>query len=183
MWPFTTLAPRPSEAELPFIPYDAPLSIAQPWTAWTHLQSWKGRDTSFQVLPAVDLTGKWIIISGSNNGIGREAALQFAAWGGNLILACRDPPAKEIHPTVVVQECKDAAQKAGKKIEVEWWEWDGGNFASVEAFCARWLKTGRPLDILCNNAGIGSTPGGTNKVLKSVDGFEVLHQVSQSIEL
>jgi NAD(P)-dependent dehydrogenase (short-subunit alcohol dehydrogenase family) len=102
----------------------------------------------------VDLTGKWIVISGSNNGIGREAALQFAAWGGNLILACRDPPPRETHPTKVVEECKEKAKEAGHTdTTIEWWELDCAKLGSVEAFAKRWLDTGRALDILCNNAG------------------------------
>lgn len=49
---------------------------------------------------------------------------------------------------------------------------------SVEAFAKRWLDTGRPLDILCNNAGTGGNPGGLGKVLKTEDGFEFVHQVN-----
>lgn len=179
MWPLSApLAPKPSESELSSIPYDAPLSVAQPWFFWTWGKSLKGCNAStLPNLPDVDLTGKWIIISGANNGIGREAAIQFAAWGANLVLACREPPITEVHPTVVVKECMEAAKKAGKAdVSVEWWEWDASTFASIELFCARWLKTGRALDILCNNAGMGSSPDAT-KAVKTVDGFEVLHQV------
>jgi NAD(P)-dependent dehydrogenase (short-subunit alcohol dehydrogenase family) len=161
------------------IPYDAPLSIEEPSPWWVKMMARRGskssRLTSASV-PDVDLTGKWIIISGGNHGIGREAALTFARWGANLILACRDPPSKETHPTVVVDECKVEAKKAGHVSEIEWWEIDMANLATVEAFAKRWLETDRPLDILCNNAGIGSSPGG-EKIFKTTDGFEIIHQV------
>lgn len=136
-----------------------------------------GRNSSFLSVPDVDLTGKWVIISGANNGIGREAAIRFAGWGADIVLACRDPPAKEVHPSVVVQECQESAQKSGKKVEVEWWEVDMADLASVDAFADRWLKATRALDILCNNAGLGSSPGG-EEIMKTKDGFEIMHQVS-----
>jgi NAD(P)-dependent dehydrogenase (short-subunit alcohol dehydrogenase family) len=167
-----------ASADINTIPYDAPLSIKEPPFTWVVAQNRKGANGSRQTVPDADLTGKWIIISGSNNGIGREAAIQFATWGANLILACRDPPKHEMHPDVVVQECIDAARKRGHyKTTIEYWTLDCASFASVETFCARWLATGRALDILCNNAGIGSSPGGGN-IYKTDDGFEIVHQVN-----
>lgn len=167
---------KKNDVDLLTIPYDAPLSIPEPSWLWVNLHAWRGRNWSNISVPDVDLTGKWIIISGSNNGIGREAALQFASWGANLILACRNPPPKEIHPNVVVKECQDALAKSGKTAEVEWWELDMSDISSIDKFTPRWLKTGRALDILCNNAGLGSSPGG-EEILKTKDGFEIMHQV------
>jgi len=124
------------------------------------------------------LSGKWIIISGSNNGIGREAALAFARMGANLILACRDPPPTETHPEAVLAECLSEAKKSGHlDSTIEWWQFNGADLESVDAFAQRWLDTGRPLDILCNNAGMGSSPGGSD-VFKTKDGFEIIHQVN-----
>lgn len=166
--------------DLNHMAYDAPLGIKQPWYLWTLLKAHQGANNktlSTEQMPEVSPAGKWVIITGSNNGIGREAALQMAEWGANLILACRDPPSKEIHPKVVVEECLEKARAAGHKIQVEWWEIDMANLDTVEAFAQRWLDTGRPLDILANNAGIGSSPGGA-KVFKTKDGWEIVHQAS-----
>lgn len=160
------------------IPYDAPLGVKEPPFSWVIAQNRKGSNGSRQTVPDADLTGKWIIISGSNNGIGREAAIQFAKWGANLILACREPPKHETHPDVVVAECIAAAQMRGHyKTTIEWWPLDCSKLSSVETFCARWLATSRALDILCNNAGIGSSPGG-GTIYKTDDGFEIVHQVN-----
>ncbi|KAF2088892.1 NAD(P)-binding protein [Saccharata proteae CBS 121410] len=161
------------------IPYDAPLSFPEPPSSWTSAQNRKGsKGTRVKTPENIDLRGKWVVISGSNNGIGREAAIQMASWGANLILACRDPPPKETHPTVVVEECKNAAKEAGhEETEVEWWEMDCAKLESVEAFAKRWLETGKALDLLCNNAGIGSSPGGA-EVFRTADGFEIVHQVN-----
>lgn len=51
------------------------------------------------------------------------------------------------------------------------------NIASIETFAQRWLDTGRALDILCNNAGMGGSPGGTTPFMTK-DGFEIIHQVN-----
>lgn len=179
--------------DLNAIPYDAPFSFELPDPKWVAAQTRKGAKwTTVSVGPA-DLTDKWVIITGSNNGIGREAALQMAEWGANLILACREPPPHETHPDKVADECKERAKKAGKVLQVEWWEIDMADLSSVESFAKRWLDTGRPLvsaldrvyrtvfnweqDILCNNAGMGSSPGGAAENFYTKDGFEIIHQV------
>ncbi|PWY89949.1 NAD(P)-binding protein [Aspergillus heteromorphus CBS 117.55] len=127
-----------------------------------------------QHVPSANLTGKWIIITGSNNGVGFEAAKSFAAWGANLILACREPPAWELHPTAAVEECKALASTQGHASTIEWWEIDMADLNSVEAFCRRWLDSDRALDILCNNAGVAST----SKTRMTKDGFQLVHQVN-----
>ncbi|KAM5475253.1 hypothetical protein MauCBS54593_001729 [Microsporum audouinii] len=99
------------------------------WSAW---KTEKGAYSATVTVPEVDILGKWILITGSNNGIGREAAIQFAKRGANLILACRQPPSYETHPE---QEC------------------DMADFSSIEALAKRWNESGRPLDVLVNNAG------------------------------
>lgn len=123
-------------------------------------QAVRGVNTTFltdQHVPGTDLRGKWVIISGSNNGVGFEAAKSFAEWGANLILACREPPAWELHPMAAVDQCKDMAKAHCHSSTIEWWELDMADLNSVEALCQRWLESDRALDILCNNAGIPST--------------------------
>jgi hypothetical protein len=141
-------------------------------------QALRGANSTFitdQQVPGADLRGTWIVVSGSNNGVGFEAAKSFAAWGANLILACREPPEWELHPTAAVNECKDLAKMQGHSSSlIEWWEVDMADLSSVEAFCQRWLESDRVLDILCNNAGVAST----SKTRMTKDGFQWVHQVS-----
>src|ERR1700712_5481131 len=160
------------------IPYDAPLSIEEPTKEWSSEQSRKGLTRETLSVPDVDLTGKWIIVTGANSGIGREATLQFAKWGASIVLACRNPPAHEPRPEKVGEECKEAAKSNGHLDSAfESWVVDYVDLKTVDAFADRWLATGRPLDILCNNVGIGSSPGGAS-VTKTKDGFEIYHQVN-----
>lgn len=132
-----------------------------------------------QEIPNTDLRGKWVIITGSNNGVGFEAAVTMASWGANLILACREPPAWEQHPTIAVERCKEAAEGQGYSMStIEWWELDMADFSSVETFCQRWLGSGHVVDILCNNAGTAYTATTKAKgAPMTKDGFQLIHQV------
>ncbi|KAI1906964.1 hypothetical protein LOZ53_005007 [Ophidiomyces ophidiicola] len=142
------------------------------WSAWKTL---KGTYGATVTVPEVNLSHKWVLITGSNNGIGREAAIQFAKSGANLVLACRQPPSYETHPEQAVEDCKAAAGECGGQQVIEWWECDMADLASVEALAKRWNETNRPLDILVNNAGIAQPQG---KVVLTRDGFEICHQVN-----
>jgi NAD(P)-dependent dehydrogenase (short-subunit alcohol dehydrogenase family) len=143
------------------------------WCLW---QAARGLEGSHITVPDADLRGKWVVITGGNNGIGREACLQFASWGANIVLGCRQPPPHETHPDTTVSDCIAAARGAGHKSStIEWWPCDMTDLASVGAFAKRWLSTGNTLDILSNNAGMGRTASG--KLTRTKDGFELVHQV------
>ncbi|KAK2592801.1 hypothetical protein QQS21_009505 [Conoideocrella luteorostrata] len=170
-----------SQTNLHEIPYDAPLSFPEPTNLWRQWKAYEGTNSkklTEKDVPVKDLTGKWVIISGANNGIGAQAALFFAKCGANLVLACRVCPSEK-HPDAVVAECKAIARAAGReKSTIEWWPIDMSQLRTVETFAKRWLDTGRPLDILCNNAGMGGNPGGLSSIMKTEDGFEFVHQVN-----
>lgn len=106
-----------------------------------------------------DLTGKVIIITGANSGIGYEAAKEFARKGAQIILACRN---------------LDKAQFALSQIQAEITETkaeilklDLANLKSIQQFVDSFKKKYDRLDILLNNAGIMMVPYG-----KTEDGFE-----------
>lgn len=144
------------------------------YNAWEGLRGVNPATFTDKDIPEANLVGKWIIITGSNNGVGFETAQTFAKWGANLILACRDPPAREMHPSEAVETIKQVAEENGHQSTIEWWNIDMANLKSVEDFAQRWLESDRPLDILCNNAGIAAPPTGHPF---TADGFEFIHQV------
>lgn len=139
-------------------------------------QAIRGVNSTFlteQHVPGANLKGKWIIITGSNHGVGFEAAKSLAAMGANMILACREPPAWELHPTAAVKECQALSTAQGHSSTIEWWEVDMADLDSVEAFCRRWTECDRTLGLLCNNAGLVSA----SQSSMTKDGFQLVHQV------
>ncbi|KAJ6485601.1 hypothetical protein C8R45DRAFT_903286 [Mycena sanguinolenta] len=97
----------------------------------------------------VDLAGKTVIVLGANTGIGFEAAKHFATMNpGRLILACRS-------------QSKGQAALAKLKADTgyskaELWIIDLADFSSVKQFVDKFERDGGRLDILVENAAIGS---------------------------
>jgi NAD(P)-dependent dehydrogenase (short-subunit alcohol dehydrogenase family) len=100
-----------------------------------------------------DLTGKRILVTGANSGIGFHAAQAFAAHGAEVTLACRS-----------LDKARAAQVKLPGRTEVA--ELDLASLASVEKFAASW--TG-PLDVLVNNAGVMMPP----RYRETEDGHEL----------
>jgi len=107
-----------------------------------------------------DLTGKVIIVTGANSGIGYEATKEFARKGAQIILACRSMKKAEVAHAELLTEIPDAA--------VEIMQLDLASLASVHKFVEVFKTKYKHLDILLNNAGIMMVPYG-----KTEDGFEL----------
>jgi len=102
-----------------------------------------------RTLPVVKapLTGKTILLTGGNNGIGYETALHLARLDpARLIIACRSMDKGE----KAVQQIKDAT---GSEF-IECWKLDLSSYESVKAFGKRYKNSGLSLDILIANAGM-----------------------------
>lgn len=104
-----------------------------------------------------DLSGKHIIVTGSNTGIGKVTALELAKAGASVVLACRS----ESKALPVVQEILEAGGRA------EFKPLDLGSFDSVRAFVDSYKESGQAIDILINNAGLAGAQGLTK------EGFEI----------
>lgn len=102
--------------------------------------------------------GKTIVITGSNTGLGYEAARVLSARGARVIIACRSQ-----------EKAADAMariEKANGKVDVAHIPLDLGNLASIKS-CAKQLNKEKKIDILINNAGIMIPPYELTQ-----DGFE-----------
>jgi NAD(P)-dependent dehydrogenase (short-subunit alcohol dehydrogenase family) len=108
--------------------------------------SWKPAD-----LP--DLTGRTVVVTGGNSGIGTHAARELAAHGATVVLACRD-----------LESGRSVAVTMAGTPRVE--RLDLASLASVRAFAERWQG---PLDLLLNNAGVMTPP----RYRETEDGFEL----------
>jgi NAD(P)-dependent dehydrogenase (short-subunit alcohol dehydrogenase family) len=97
-------------------------------------------------------TGRTVIVTGANSGIGRVTAAVLAAKGARVVLAVRD-----------LDRGRQAAAQMSGEVEVR--RLDLADLASVRGFAEQWQQ---PLDVLINNAGIMAVPEG-----RTVDGFEL----------
>ena len=107
-----------------------------------------------------DLSGKTIIVTGANSGIGYEAALEFGRHGAAVTLACRGMDKASAAIAQIKAAYPDAA--------VEAMELDLANLSSVRAFADAFRKNHGRLHILCNNAGVMAIP-----YRRTADGFEM----------
>jgi NAD(P)-dependent dehydrogenase (short-subunit alcohol dehydrogenase family) len=95
-----------------------------------------------------DLTGKIIVVTGGNSGLGYESVKDFAQQGAEVILACRS-----------VEKGNTAKKEIGTvKGEIVVMPLDLMDFASIKDFADRFKKQYNQLDVLLNNAGIMTTP-------------------------
>ena len=107
-----------------------------------------------------DLSGKTMIVTGGNSGIGYEAAQELARKGAQVVLACRS---------------LDKAREAALRIKgiypnaaVDLMALDLTSLTSVRAFAPAFLEKYPELHVLCNNAGVMALP-----YRKTADGFEM----------
>ncbi|KZF24224.1 NAD(P)-binding protein [Xylona heveae TC161] len=99
--------------------------------------------------PEYDFSGQTVIVTGSNTGLGKEAARHIVRLGAEkVILAVRS-----------VERGEDARKSIEETTHrhgvIEVWELDLGNYASVKAFAKR-AEGLKRLDVLLENAGIAT---------------------------
>lgn len=106
-------------------------------------------------------SGRRVVITGANSGLGFETALALAQQGAEIILAVRNPEKGE----EALRKLRAAAPSASLQLEAL----DLASLKSVHAFGQRLLQKNQPLDLLINNAGIMAVP----KRMQTEDGFEL----------
>ncbi len=103
-------------------------------------------------------TGRRVIITGANSGIGWHTALEFARRGAQVVLAARSEAKAQDAIARIRRQVPDARLVPGVL--------DLASLKSVRAFAAEFGK--EPLDLLINNAGVMAIP--QREI--TVDGFE-----------
>ncbi|PTS91799.1 oxidoreductase [Pedobacter sp. HMWF019] len=100
--------------------------------------------TASEVIKGIDLTGKNVIVTGGNTGIGLETTKVLAAAGATVIVPARD------------------IEKAKKNLmgipNIELEIMNLIDPLSIDTFAEKFLASGRPLHLLINNAGIMWVP-------------------------
>ncbi|MBB4685181.1 oxidoreductase [Amycolatopsis jiangsuensis] len=108
-----------------------------------------------------DQTGRTVLITGANSGLGLRSAEVLAGRGARVLLACRSPERG------AAALARVAAVAAGEKPELV--RLDLADLASVRAAAAAVRElTGDALDVLMNNAGVMATAHN-----HTTDGFEL----------
>jgi NAD(P)-dependent dehydrogenase (short-subunit alcohol dehydrogenase family) len=140
-------------------------AIALARNSWHHKQYLAASNTNMsQQWTAADipsLSGKRVLITGANSGIGYRAALKLARKGAKVMLACRDPRRG--------QAALDRMQADSEGVETELVVLDLASLSSIREFAKQELARHRPLHLLINNAGVYAPP----KRLETADGFEL----------
>lgn len=107
-----------------------------------------------------DLSGKRILVTGANSGIGLESAKLFAGRGAEVIMACRNATKGQAALDTIKAEHPDAA--------VTLMALDLADQKSVKDFAEAFTRKYDRLDILLNNAGLMAPP-----LSRTKDGFEM----------
>jgi len=108
-----------------------------------------------------DQTGKVVVVTGANSGLGKEAARRLAEVGARVVLAVRTP-AKGEEAKAEILGRHPAARVEVRRVDL-------ADLASVREFADGLLGDGTPLDLLVNNAGVMAPP----KRMTTADGFEL----------
>lgn len=107
-----------------------------------------------------DQTGRTVLVTGANSGLGLQTSLVLAGKGARVLLACRNRERGE-------QALRSVSAVAGTSPELV--SLDLADLASVRAAASRVQElTGGKLDVLINNAGLMAAPQRRTK-----DGFEL----------
>jgi NAD(P)-dependent dehydrogenase (short-subunit alcohol dehydrogenase family) len=107
-----------------------------------------------------DQSGRVVLITGSNSGIGYEAARALAQHGATVVMACRSR-AKAEDAVARIAETNPSGT-------TEILEMDLSDLDSVKRAAAEFLSTHDRLDVLINNAGLMATPE-----QRTAQGFEM----------
>ncbi|MDQ2708558.1 MAG: oxidoreductase [Actinomycetota bacterium] len=97
-------------------------------------------------------TGRTVVVTGANSGLGLVTATTLAKAGARVICACRN-----------VEKGREAITGATGQLEVR--QLDLADLSSVQAFAD---GLGDPVQVLINNAGVMAVPQG-----RTADGFEM----------
>jgi len=111
-----------------------------------------------------------ILITGATDGLGKAVAMQLAHTGATLLLHGRDEARGQ-------QTLKEIRARTGN-TRLFWYRADFVALAQVRALAERLAREQEGIDVLVNNAGIGTTLPGGGARQESEDGYELRFAVN-----
>lgn len=108
-----------------------------------------------------DQSGRRVLVTGANSGLGEEATKRLAAAGATVIMACRS--------TERAEAARERIRHAVPTADLEIRRLDLSDLSDVRAFAEALRAEGSRLDVLINNAGVMTPPDR----LLTVDGHEL----------
>jgi len=110
---------------------------------------------------SVKLTGKTVIVTGANTGIGIETARELARRGARVILACRNQERGDQAKREIIESTKN------ENVVVQ--ILDLSSLESIKKFATEFNANESRLDLLVNNAGVY-----TAERRETAEGFEMM---------
>lgn len=118
---------------------------------------------NLEPLPAsVRIDGKTCLVTGANSGLGKAVAIDLAARGGHVLMACRSG-----HP-----DAGEDVKTASRSDRVEMLRVDLSDLRSVHRLCDELRERGTRIDIAVLNAGLMP-----RRALRTAQGFEAMFAV------
>jgi len=128
-------------------------------------QKYDGSSSALQVLQGRDMSGKFVLITGANAGIGFETARSLALHGATIVMACRN--------MITAREGRDKILVERPEAHVELLPLDLSSLKNVKVFADTYKQKGWPLHLLILNAGVFGLGHSTTQ-----DGLETTWQVN-----
>mmetsp|Transcript_114718 Transcript_114718/g.180616 ORF Transcript_114718/g.180616 Transcript_114718/m.180616 type:complete len:372 (+) Transcript_114718:44-1159(+) len=123
-----------------------------------------GTTTAADVAKQMNLSGKVVIVTGGDGGMGLPVVEALAKQGATVIIASRN-----------LSKCSSIALRVSSETgsNVQGMQLDLSSFDSVRSFVSNFLAFSSRLDVLINNAGIAG-----NSQRKSDDGFQLVFAIN-----
>jgi NAD(P)-dependent dehydrogenase (short-subunit alcohol dehydrogenase family) len=120
--------------------------------------------------PTYDLSDRVVLVTGATDGLGQAVACEAAAAGAEVLVHGRDPER-------ITRTESAVAERSGSE-RVRTYRADLASLGEVRELAGSILAREPHLDVLVNNAGIGtSVPGGGERA-ESADGYELRFAVN-----
>ncbi|KAH6910230.1 hypothetical protein BKA70DRAFT_1272540 [Coprinopsis sp. MPI-PUGE-AT-0042] len=129
---------------------------------WLGKPSWFPKD-----MP--DLTGKVVIVTGGNSGLGRDTVKSLLVKDARVYMACRS----EEKAKAVIEELAKETGKTALFLKLEL-----SDLGSVERAAEDFLQKEQRLDILFNNAGISPPTGPEDPANLTPEGYDTVFETN-----